>query len=85
MCSKATLAYVSVTDIALQESVTVQLFGLTRDQFLDLAVFERFRDTISLLDDNWTAESIRVFSINAHGKDLNLSFFVVGDDDLPVR
>lgn len=78
--------YVSVTDASLRESLTIQIIGLNRDQFLDFPVFQRFLDTISLLDNTWASENIRVFSIGSSGHLLlNVSFFVVGYDDRPIR
>lgn len=65
-----------VDDALLRESVTVQIEGLSRDDFLDYAVYHRFVSALLLLD-NWRQEYIRTFSIQAHGLVVNVTFSVI--------
>uniref|UniRef100_A0A0N5AHE5 Protocadherin Fat 4 n=1 Tax=Syphacia muris TaxID=451379 RepID=A0A0N5AHE5_9BILA len=75
-CGKAHLIYVYVNDEILRQSVTVQIEDLSRDDFLDYAVYHRFVSAISLLD-NWQSENIRIFSIQSSSSTVNVSFSII--------
>uniref|UniRef100_A0A915CQB1 Uncharacterized protein n=1 Tax=Ditylenchus dipsaci TaxID=166011 RepID=A0A915CQB1_9BILA len=93
ICAKCLLIYVAVDQEELHNSVTVELNGLSREEFLDEDVFQRFLASISSISDSWLPEDIRVFSVqsasnqqqdSAIGKKMvykvNVSFFVFKEE-----
>ena len=82
-CARAQIVYISVNEEALRESVTLQIHGITIDEFLDLQVYRRFIDSLSSVSAKWIQDNFRLFSIKLDDSDsLNVSFFVSVDDNI---
>ncbi|KAI6229219.1 hypothetical protein M3Y95_00508200 [Aphelenchoides besseyi] len=88
VCAICQIIYVSVDEIALRNSITIELPELTVDSFLEANVFNRFLSTISAIDPSWIPDDIRVFGIESSDlgdtKKLNVSFFV-SKDETPIN
>ncbi|KAI1733203.1 cadherin domain-containing protein [Ditylenchus destructor] len=85
VCAKCQLIYVVVDEEDLANSLTLKITGLSREEFLDVDVFQRFLATISSAADVWMPEDVRVFSVegdsnaykhNGSAPEVILSFFI---------
>ncbi|KAE9550699.1 hypothetical protein FO519_006082, partial [Halicephalobus sp. NKZ332] len=82
VCGRCLISYINVNEQALKESITVQIHGLSPEQFLDLGTFQRFLDSLSSANPKFVQQNFRIFSVNSDKDVLNVSFFVSVDDNI---
>uniref|UniRef100_A0A0K0EGQ1 Cadherin n=1 Tax=Strongyloides stercoralis TaxID=6248 RepID=A0A0K0EGQ1_STRER len=75
-CSICHLLYHPINEKNLGEAITISINDVTKDEFLDFDIYEKFVSSIALLNNYWTPNNIAVIGIDEKNNTLLISFII---------
>uniref|UniRef100_A0A0K0EWQ0 Flamingo-like protein FMI-1 (inferred by orthology to a C. elegans protein) n=1 Tax=Strongyloides venezuelensis TaxID=75913 RepID=A0A0K0EWQ0_STRVS len=75
-CSVCHLRYHPIEEKDLGEAITISINDMTKDEFLDYDVYEKFVSAIASLNNHWTSSDIAVIGIEEKNNTLLISFII---------
>uniref|UniRef100_A0A0N5A395 Cadherin n=1 Tax=Parastrongyloides trichosuri TaxID=131310 RepID=A0A0N5A395_PARTI len=75
-CSICHVRYHPINEKDLKQAITVLINDMTRDEFLDFDIYERFLSAIASLNIHWSSSDIAIFGIEEKNSSLLISFII---------